>query len=698
MPFKRYVDPSYMLLSGEAFPGTISGQAYARLNVTSGGTGTGDGSAPVDGAKSGGPNAGTYLVAFGEDALSSHANRANRVLAENCDFLDDLLHLPLPYVTFDAVAGSVSSHALTGIQTYVGPNGMANNQTNRDKLFKITDDQDREVEVGGTPVTVSLVHDGASSNVIGTEADGFYSGPTVNFSATLPSGSYRLYYGAHSNFADHALTRTEQSHEERIFARNSIAELKKLFASGLDERYRRSTHLPSSYNLDTAGDGAVIERDGAAPASREQDAALVTQFYSDPFMALWKAELNPAAYVSSPGTAKGGSTGFLGEVRTFPPGTQLVRDSGAYGAFVAKAPQNLPNGTVTAAQLRTKVDPTLNATLNPDALSTTTAKQTVELNASDYFRNTSTTAIAARHDLLLVTYPSGAQEAFVIDALHASNDRRATLMTLTGQPADFGSSSITVKAQWVQVPFSVRSYISYMGPQSFGLKVHSPANNCMDPDEITQSAAAGFFAATVLDHLGTNGSAYSWQNRNHPCVALAWGGREHDNDGEIKGKGFLLGDGSVEAWGGRLYGVNNPNPWNDNGASKSLDSATGTHAITWGATIPQDYSGASSDELFGGAIYLKVTGTGSTTVTVTMDSNYSPQEGDELLVYVYNEDGADVTMTWTLSAGGAKFANAQDAKPSITAEDLTVYKFRVFYNPKDSAYQYVCESCTVVPT
>ena len=66
MPFHRLGVPSY-------FGGLPGGYDY--INNAISGT-----PANADGAKSGGPNAGTYFVAFGEDATSSDFNRANKAL------------------------------------------------------------------------------------------------------------------------------------------------------------------------------------------------------------------------------------------------------------------------------------------------------------------------------------------------------------------------------------------------------------------------------------------------------------------------------------------------------------------------------------------------------------------------------------------------------------------------------------------
>ena len=91
MAFHRFKDPTYWLGESGSFPGALFGKDYDRVNIISEGTGSG-GSAYADGKKVGGPNAGTYFTAFGEDATSSNFNRGFRALAENTDYLDNLFH------------------------------------------------------------------------------------------------------------------------------------------------------------------------------------------------------------------------------------------------------------------------------------------------------------------------------------------------------------------------------------------------------------------------------------------------------------------------------------------------------------------------------------------------------------------------------------------------------------------------------
>jgi len=188
--FHRYVTPAY-----------YSPETYDLINVVSGGVGGGDGSAPADVAKSGGPNDGTYFVAFGEDATSLNTNRMAKALAENTDLLDDYISrdLATPYLTdvLSSGAGGVTDIPITG-EVYVGPSGATDDARTRAGLVGVLTSTGEGL-VAESPsysfsaVLVSKVHDGAGYSVIGTTASGFYTDPTIR--VTLPaSTSYRLLY------------------------------------------------------------------------------------------------------------------------------------------------------------------------------------------------------------------------------------------------------------------------------------------------------------------------------------------------------------------------------------------------------------------------------------------------------------------------------------------------------------------------
>lgn len=188
MPFHRLSVPAY-------FGGLpISGYDYIN-NATSGTP------APADTVKVGGPNVGTYFVAFQEDATSADFNRPARALAENTDFIDDLLRrdLAAPLVTADAVSGGmgVTAIVLTGPGIFVGEAGTPNTVAGIRTFVRVLDENDLEhFDFGGTEIQVSSI----TGAVPGA---GFSAGSvTLNLSTNIPIGrTYRVYYWVRGNLA-----------------------------------------------------------------------------------------------------------------------------------------------------------------------------------------------------------------------------------------------------------------------------------------------------------------------------------------------------------------------------------------------------------------------------------------------------------------------------------------------------------------
>lgn len=196
MPLHRFVTPTYF----GGLPAT-----HDLINVVSGGLGAGDGSAPVDAPRSAPhPNAGTYFVAFGEDATSGHANRGFKALSENTDFLDDIVHTDqsVPVVSAAVVPGAPVGSVVVSANVFVGGATEINDQRTRSGLVAVLDGDGYPLHIlSGTvyvPVTVSKIHDGTGTSVVGTS---YFVNPTVDFTPSIPSGqSYRLVYYTRSNF------------------------------------------------------------------------------------------------------------------------------------------------------------------------------------------------------------------------------------------------------------------------------------------------------------------------------------------------------------------------------------------------------------------------------------------------------------------------------------------------------------------
>ena len=160
--FHRFTDPTwYGFVSIPNTPGASSAQAngktYDRINVISGGTGS-SGSAPADGPRVGGTNPTTYFIAFGEPAESGAYNRGFRALAENDDYIDDVLHrsIPLPVETAPVTTGGVVTTVTLPKDLYLGPTGTTLSTTEIAKLIRFLDSNGDELidDTTGAPVRV----------------------------------------------------------------------------------------------------------------------------------------------------------------------------------------------------------------------------------------------------------------------------------------------------------------------------------------------------------------------------------------------------------------------------------------------------------------------------------------------------------------------------------------------------------------
>src|SRR5579862_2419668 len=100
MPFHRLTVPSY---NG----GLPAGYDYVN-NAVSGTP------APANGVLVAGPNTGSYFIGFGDDGTSANANRPNMALAQNTDYLDNLLHQD---IAVPAVSSTITSAGDTSFVT-----------------------------------------------------------------------------------------------------------------------------------------------------------------------------------------------------------------------------------------------------------------------------------------------------------------------------------------------------------------------------------------------------------------------------------------------------------------------------------------------------------------------------------------------------------------------------------------------------
>lgn len=491
MAFHRFVTPTY-------FGGLPGG--YTLINVTSGGVGAG-GSAFADGAKVGGPNVGTYFVAFGEDATSSNANRGMRALAENTDGLDDLMRrdLAAPLRTNDVTAGPPVSSIVLPTGTFLGVVGYTTSTADLNRLFEITDGSDNEIiqQASGAKVQVTSVTLGGGDAIGGGGANGSFSGNTVqlNISPAIPTGvTYRVYYGTRSNLATMP---TDIFSTIRIRGAQEIAAgtedlfrllhgnneswnaawdstVYDLTASGLDERYGRKTTTtmaspPEAYfsqGLNSSGSGAWINKLGpAVTVYTGQDA------YSDPINGCFAVK-----FIDTNAATSGGNTGYVaygtrlsgtavpGE-KTYQPGCATFLSLWTHRHTGALEPAN-PYTHVPVGSAVNLTSPNTNVN---------TGESVVELSSvGNYFRQAGTgdSALAVGYDMLELNYTPGGRQVVVVVNVGSSADptniRKVRVRNLDGTIPNFTGASAATIVAWHSPLFAVGDGAAAYHKQTYG--------------------------------------------------------------------------------------------------------------------------------------------------------------------------------------------------------------------------------------
>lgn len=176
------------------------------INITSGGTGAdpgemffGDQVDRLDGP----PGFGSRGFSPGEDALSKNFNRSAFALAENDEYLGDIVTkreiackevgvltaFTGNNIKIDPSGGAAGDVNYSGT-LYLGEAGWPASQENLDTLFQLLDEDYNEVIVDGEEVKIDSIQ---APRAVG---QGFVALITqLNLSATIPSGNYRIGYG-----------------------------------------------------------------------------------------------------------------------------------------------------------------------------------------------------------------------------------------------------------------------------------------------------------------------------------------------------------------------------------------------------------------------------------------------------------------------------------------------------------------------
>lgn len=685
--FHRLVVPTY-------FGGLPGGYDYINDPSANGDPGS---AAFADGKKGAGPNQGTYLVAFGEDASSSNANRGLKALAENTDILDNLFHrdIALGAQTLDVLAASpVSSLVLSG-QVFVGEFGVSNNQAQRDRLVSVLDNNDNEIiTAGGTVVKALLIHNGSNVNVVGTQSSGFYNTPTVTLNAPIPTGTtYRVYYGERGNLATlpkDAFTgikirsAQEVSGEVERVLRDLhaasganwndawLATINSLARTGLDGRYRlSSTSDPGGGTaMDTPGNGGFITRDGPGVRLRAPTYLLDTvgtvgiDRYPDPFLAMFKLERVTPTVTTTYDQTRGGDV-FVLQESPF----HNTADAGevAYGHVTGPlvldvVPRNIASSTLGGGSVLTRISPSTVCVVNPDALTDATSRRTIQTSGSDFFRDGSSRTALRLTDLIEVTDNTTGLVvgAYRVDGVLSAT--RIVVRALTGGVPPLGPSggSANVRIRWLQPTTSIGGTQRSSG--SGGVMPHFFV---AAPGLLTTNYVGNSLPQPNAAFMGALNTRVGGSAPLALLHAMAWGG--FGLDGAMAFNGNLYGDGSISTLGGRQ---------SFNLVSNKEQIITLAGGATGNVALPVD--------LFkGGQIVVNFTNAPSvgTVLTMTLDGStgYSATGGDEFDMYFVVPAGTTgpLSISWFVGLGFELISDGVLPATNSTGVSLIVhYRFR----------------------
>jgi hypothetical protein len=355
-----------------------------------------------------------------------------------------------------------------------------------------------------------------------------------------------------------------------------------------------------------------FDRTGYAPTSISPEQNYSSTGYPDPYLAQWKASLRGTISITgNSDTSYGGALGFVhvGHCRNVIDSNDAA-NRGLPGAAILN---------VSEKDIRTTVFSGGNAALtrvNSTLLGTVANPNIVNLNGSDYFyRNTPIpqTAIRLGVDMVEVTFANGSKGVYVITSFGATPNQ-AIVATLGGGSPNFTNGSATFK--WIRPSFFTGAAQEEYSLGGFfelrGASYLTPGSISTLPGQ--EIAHAGFFFAA-----GTSNPARAGTD-NWNFEAMSWGAYQ-DTDtplGEKLKNGALLGDGSVQSYGGRIEGL----------FSKR---SVGVYFIT---TSSSQFWNPHVESL----LSLRFVNSTAKTVTLSFDPVYTPEDGDEIELIVCNSD------------------------------------------------------------
>lgn len=660
MPFHRYKNPAYNLLGG-SFPGGIGSQTYDLINVISEGVGGGDGSSNTDTAKAGGPNAGTYFVAFGEDATSSFANRGMRALSENTDHLDDILRTNIPLFT-QSNFGSPSANNLQIFgDIFVGddPGGDAK------LLVGVVTNPDGYLPYNGVnPVLVTDIDDGTPGNsVVG---DGWVTDPTIRFNLPLIQG-VTVTYGTRTSTSKIAESEREGNWRGFFFNHLIASDAKHHEVHGLDERYRRSTDITSpDPATDTAGSGSTIIRDGQAITTimpwLETRPGIVYDILQSNFRCGYENQTHGSFFQAG----YGGDIGLAMLVSDRMTGSNAFEQSGlgdTRGAVASFIPRNVTDASNDGGA-RTFINTGVTTgIIDPGGLGGANA-QILELDGAWFFKNAEGSAIWSNYDIIVLDLGGGSLRSFRIFIDRLLPDNQARLRAIGGAQGnqDIGNNVPVTVVGWYH------AHTTFGGTEEFGATIRHPKYLGDNQTDQISNGHRGYYGAMADNYQDFQRFEFFDDEANEDAVR--WHINGSGDCGTPRSNLGRIDDGNTKvtkAGGVLRY----------NFAHRFLQLDVPSFASE---SLRVDLSGAQfelanlEDGAGFGCYYIKFTGANNENTAITFNTNFGNQEGGFFEIVLHDLNGVFATVNWSTLF---KFSDPLDAQPTFNnLEPGKVVKYR----------------------
>jgi hypothetical protein len=322
--FHRLENPPADYVSGG---GTLpAGYDYINNDPASAsGTAAGERAQVNAGPKPSGFNSGTYFLGWRDAGLSANVNRLAQALAQNTDYLDNLLRKR------QAVPKTVQVTTVGG-ETYIqisdwvwcGDSGSDDPTLLVQVLENDGTYAEASYEVAGNrfPSEASDIKD--STGAVSVLGSGWIQNPRIYLDLDSTPQNLVLVYGSRSSMAAHHAGAIHELHQfssvsfelqqvlwgikgekTSAWTGSPPSNLLKLKTKGLGEAYDA---WDDNFSSSTPGGGYLITRGGKAPTSKSQ----IARTYPDPVNALWKAEMRDTSFAGSNSRSNWapGSVGF----------------------------------------------------------------------------------------------------------------------------------------------------------------------------------------------------------------------------------------------------------------------------------------------------------------------------------------------------------------------------------------------------